>query len=225
MVIEHKINMIIPDWHIPSNVKAFTVTKEDPAYSAPYPLRQVHQAGVVVLPYPGADRIEGDAALTHLPNVTCSIETADCLPLLVTNNLGTEVAAIHAGWKGLVAGVIEATFGSMQSQAKDCRVWIGPAICGQCFEVGEEVREAFLAKNPVFAEYFIKGAKAGKWYGNLAKIAKMILQDLGVAKVSLSEICTIEDLRCDSYRREKGTQRRMITGIYFIPSALIQCTN
>lgn len=207
--------MIIPNWQIPHNVKAFTMTKEDPIYTAPYPLRQVHQAGVVTLPYHAVGRIEGDAALTHLAHVACTVETADCLPLLVSNKLGSEVAAIHAGWKGLIAGVIEATFQSMQSQAKDCMVWIGPAICGKCFEVGEEVREAFLAKNLDFGSCFIKGAKKEKWYGNLAKIAQIILQDLGVIEVSFSGICTIEDLRCDSYRREQGTQRRMITGIYF----------
>ncbi len=194
--------MIIPKWSIPKNVRAFTSLREDPHFEPPFSLDQVHQNQVVLLPYPGNVWPKADAAVTRTPNIICSVRTADCLPILVTNQQGREVAAIHAGWKGLAAGVIEATFKKMYSEGKDCIAWIGPAICGQCYEVGPEF--------PLPKEY-----RDGHYFANLPQIAEKILQDLGVTQICQSSICTMEEERCCSYRRQNGSDQRMITAISF----------
>lgn len=208
--------MILPNWKSPSNINAFTVTRADPALTpAPRFLKQVHGKTVVTYPSSAQDPLEADAVITRTPNTLCIIRTADCLPILVTNQKGSEIAAIHAGWKGLVAGVIEETFSQFKSNPNECIVWIGPAICQNCFETGPEVCEAFIGKYPKFATSFIKAENPNKFLGDLPKIANFILQTLGVQEITLSGICTVEDLRCNSYRREKGTDQRMMTGISF----------
>ncbi len=173
-------------------------------------LKQVHGATAVVPPFlAGA---EGDAMITDLPGVVCAVKTADCLPILVSNHVGTEVAAIHAGWKGLAAGVIEATFAKMKSPGSQCLAWIGPAICQNHFEVGPEVREAFISKNKAWDIAFRPGAPE-KFQANLSLIAEMILKDLGVA-VHQSGLCTYEDRTLPSYRRDNGTLMRMVSLCY-----------
>lgn len=207
--------MIIPNWNAPQNIKAFTLLSEDePLDSALRFLQQVHGKKVVLFPSKQPDPIIADSVITRTQNTLCIIRSADCLPILISNRQGNEVAAIHAGWKGLVAGVIEETFEQLKSLPQDCIAWIGPAICGSCYEVGPEVRETFINKNPHFAAGFTKG-RADKYFGDLPKIAEMVLKALGVLDVTLSGICTFEDTRCNSYRRQKGTDQRMLTGISF----------
>lgn len=209
--------MILPNWPAPNNVSGFTYFSADtPLQPMPRRLQQVHGSTVTEFPCLLPDPIVADAVITRLPKTVCSIRTADCLPILVTNTSGNEVAAIHAGWKGLLAGIIENTFAKMQSAPENCLSWIGPAICEKCFEVGPEVREAFIHKNPHFTVYFKKSATAAhKYFVSLPQIAEFILKDLRVLQVCNSNICTVEDLRCNSYRREKGTDQRMMTGIVF----------
>ncbi len=208
--------MILPNWNAPLNVTAFTHLPEDgPFDSQPYtPLKQVHGNEVVILPLTNTEVAIADVALTRTAHTLCAIRTADCLPILITNKQGTEVAAIHAGWRGLATGVIEASFAKMISAPQNCIAWIGPAICNKCFEVGGEVREAFITKNTAFASAF-QALPNGKYLGNLSLIAEIILNQLGLPEVSHSGICTVEDWRCNSYRREQGTDQRMITGIWF----------
>lgn len=207
--------MLIPNWIAPKNIQAFTYLPADPIFNIPFPLKQVHGKKALILPYESnATPPEADAVFTRTPNTICAIRTADCLPILVTSMQGNEVAAIHAGWKGLIAGVIEETFTHLHSTPKDCIAWIGPAICGKCFEVGPEVREAFINSNTRFAHAFTPGL-VDKYFGNLPQIAEMILSDLGVETISQSDVCTVENLHCNSYRREHGSDQRMVTGISF----------
>lgn len=175
-------------------------------------LKQVHGATAVMAPFSAG--AEGDAMITDVPGVVCAVKTADCLPILVSNQSGTEVAAIHAGWKGLVSGVIEATFAKMKSPGNECLAWIGPAICQAHFEVGPEVREVFVSKNKAWDIAFHPGALQ-KFQGNLPLIAEMILKDLGVV-VHQSGLCTYEDRSFPSYRRDNGTLMRMVSLCYII---------
>ncbi len=197
----------------PHNVRFDTVVGDLPDLpSKIHFLKQVHGATAVMAPFlPGT---EGDAVITQTPGVICAVKTADCLPILVSNHRGTEVAAIHAGWKGLAAGVIEATFAKMSSPGSECLAWIGPAICHNHFEVGAEVREAFVSKNQAWDIAFHSGALQ-KFQGNLPLIAEMILKDLGVV-VQHSGLCTYEDRSFPSYRRDNGTLMRMVSLCYII---------
>lgn len=197
----------------PHNIHFDTVVGDLPSLpSKLHFLKQVHGATAVKAPFPAGT--EGDAVITRTPGVICAVKTADCLPILVSNQSGTEIAAIHAGWKGLAAGIIEATFAKLESPGHQCLAWIGPAICQSHFEVGPEVREAFVSKNPAWTCAFHPGAP-GKFQGNLPLIAEMILKDLGVT-IHQSGLCTYEDLAFPSYRRDQGTLKRMVSLCYIL---------
>ena len=130
--------------------------------------------------------------------------TADCLPLLVCSGDGTQVAAIHAGWRGLLAGVIGNTLTAMQIQ--DLLVWLGPAIGPDCFEVGAEVRDAFLEKSAAFITAF-KEQSNGKWLADIYQLARIDLAMLGIDKVYGGNFCTVtEHERFYSYRRDKANR-------------------
>ena len=133
--------------------------------------------------------------------------TADCLPILVCNLEGTEVAAIHAGWRGLQAGVIQATLASMASVNEQLLAWIGPGISQDNFEVGEEVRTAFVDSIPR-AEGFFHANRAGHWLCDLAGLAESVLLGQGVGEVCRASGCTYRDAdRFFSYRRNATTGR------------------
>ncbi len=177
---------------------------------------------------------QADASYTAEPGVVCSVLTADCLPLLVCSTDGSQVAAIHAGWRGLLAGVIGNTLTAMkiplpppftkgeagQSSNTDsnlplCKrgvrgdflVWLGPAIGPDCFEVGAEVRDAFLEKSPAFITAF-KQQGNGKWLADIYQLARIDLAMLGIDKVYGGGFCTVtEQERFYSYRRDKQTGR------------------
>jgi YfiH family protein len=205
--------IIKPNWSAPPQVHAVMMKLpcEYPLPSEPIWLKQVHGTGVVQLP--GPINQEADASLTTTPGVVCVVKTADCLPILVTNQLGQEVAAIHAGWRGLVAGVIEATFAKMVSHPEHCLAWIGPSISQAHFEVGPEVRGAFLERHPDFSPAFIKNQR-DHYQANLAWMAEQILQKIGVQKIDQSGLCTYADSRFYSYRRNPGEVRRLASLIY-----------
>jgi YfiH family protein len=148
-----------------------------------------------------------DAAITRSSKHPLVILTADCLPILLCNKEGTEIAAIHAGWKGLQSGIVENTLNRMQSTKGELLAWIGPAICANCYEVGEEVKEAFTSKHAKAGLLFKPSAK-GKWLANLAGLAQMVLQNLGLGAVYQSNLCTYEaNDTFYSYRRESTTGR------------------
>lgn len=150
---------------------------------------------------------DADAAITRLPGTVAVVMTADCLPILVCNRDGTEVAAIHAGWRGLQAGVIQTTLASMASVNGQLLAWIGPGISQDNYEVGEEVRAAFVDSMPR-AEGFFKAIRAGHWLCDLAGLAESVLLGQGVGEVCLDSGCTYGDAeRFFSYRRNATTGR------------------
>ena len=168
-------------------------------------IKQTHGIHAVTLEQEGSR--EADAAITRLPGTVAVVMTADCLPVLVCNREGTEVAAIHAGWRGLQAGVIQATLASMASVNEQLLAWIGPGISQDNFEVGDEVRAAFI-DSIAPAEGFFQASRAGHWLCDLAGLAESVLQGQGVGEVYRDSGCTHRDAdRFFSYRRDATTGR------------------
>jgi YfiH family protein len=180
----------------------------------PHWIKQVH--GTVV---DCADLAEtsvvADASYSFKKNNICVISTADCLPVLFCDRAGTKVAAAHAGWRGLAAGVIEATFKAMEISPQDTLVWLGPAIGPKAFEVGEEVRQQFLQIDGLAHTAFVPSHKSGKWFADLYALAKQRLSKLGVTKIYGGDFCTYTDReRFFSYRRDHAKTGRMLTLIW-----------
>jgi YfiH family protein len=182
--------------------------------SEPLWLQQVHSTLAVNSDehYPG---IEVDAVYTQRANAVCAVLTADCVPLLVCDRLGKEVAAIHAGWRGLLAGVIEKTVQAMRTPSNQLLVWLGPAIGPKVFTVGENIREQFIAEQASAESAFQLGADK-QWRADLYELARQRLHREGVSAVYGGEYCTYSDAkRFYSYRRDEGITGRMATLIWF----------
>lgn len=180
--------------------------------SEPVWLKQVHGTQVAQLPAL-PDVIEADAVCSATAGSVCAILTADCLPVLFCDDAGTVVAAAHAGWRGLLAGVLENTVQAMNRPAQQIQAWLGPAIGPQAFEVGAEVRDAFIARDPQAAEAFIAGLP-GKYFADLYLLARQRLQHRGVSRVYGGGLCTFTDAeRFYSFRRD-GVTGRMATLIW-----------
>lgn len=180
--------------------------------SEPVWLQQVH--GTVVAEAEAAScRPQADACIARHAGAVCAVMTADCLPILLCDEEGTVVGAAHAGWKGLAAGVIEATVQSMQVDPRKLMAWFGPAISQRAFEVGEEVRATFIAHQAQAAEAFLPGVN-GKWLADIYLLAHQRLHELGVTRVYGGDLCTFSDpARFFSYRRD-GVTGRMATFIW-----------
>jgi YfiH family protein len=169
-------------------------------------LKQVHGVAVAdaLADGPGA---EADAAIARQGGRVCVVMTADCLPLLLCDRAGTVVAAVHAGWRGLAAGVVEAAVAAMGRPGSELLAWLGPAIGPEAFEVGEEVRAAFLARDPGAAEAFVARG-GGKWLADIWLLARQRLTSLGIDSVWGGGQCTVSDReRFFSYRRDGVTGR------------------
>jgi len=170
-------------------------------------LRQVHGVNVVDAALV-KDGHEADAAICRTPGVACAVMTADCLPLLFCNRAGTVVGAAHAGWRGLLDGVIEATLEAMGEPPSQIFAWLGAAIGPEAFEVGEEVRSAFLDVDPEAGAAFVPGRAEGKWMADLYALARRRLASAGVDQVFGGDCCTHADsARFFSYRRDGVTGR------------------
>lgn len=181
----------------------------------PYWLQQVHGTKAVELGVEAPISLEADAAFTRYPQQICVVTTADCLPILVCNKSGTVVAAIHAGWKGLAAGVIAETVKKLACDPSTLLVWLGPAIGPTAFEVREEVLTAFKAYPSATA---FTATPNGTWFADLYQLAKEQLQRLGVTDIFGGHFCTYrEPQRFFSFRRSKTTGR-MATLIWLTPS-------
>ncbi|MDN5842393.1 MAG: peptidoglycan editing factor PgeF [Alcaligenaceae bacterium] len=158
------------------------------------------------------DMPKADAAVTTQKGRVLAIMTADCLPVIIADGCGTVLGAAHAGWRGLAAGVLENTFAQMRRvapRAAGWRAWIGPAISQACFEVGEDVRDAFVSRNADLAMYFAADPVRGRWRADLPSIARHRLFCAGVRQVECSGLCTYTDTRhFYSYRRESPTGRQ-----------------
>jgi len=175
-------------------------------------LSQVHGVGVVDAASAG-DRPAADAAWTAQPGVVCAVLTADCLPVLLADRAGRCVAAAHAGWRGLAAGVLEATVAQLPVPPRELLAWLGPAIGPAAFEVGADVRAAFVEQDAQAAGAFTPGAD-GRWFADLYRLGRQRLASCGVTAVYGGDWCTfLDSARFYSYRRD-GTTGRMATLVW-----------
>ena len=188
-------------------------------------LDQVHSVDVIEIESASA-KIKADSLITREPLTACCVLTADCLPVMLANKDGTEVAVSHAGWRGLQAGILKNTIAKMTSDPSDIIAWMGPAI-GPChYEVGIEVKESFRASAATQEELnlversFAESDLEGKFYMNLYLIARRQLLALGVSSVSGGDHCTYcEENKFYSYRRD-GKTGRMASIIFFQEEAV-----
>ncbi|WP_282364146.1 peptidoglycan editing factor PgeF [Pseudomonas sp. PS01297] len=228
---------LIPDWPAPAGVRACVTTRAGGVSVAPFDsfnlgdhvgddpvavahnrhrlthifdvqpawLSQVH--GVVVAPATPGQIAEADASWTATPGIACTVMTADCLPALFCDRAGTRVAAAHAGWRGLAAGVLEAAAQSLDVKPQDILVWLGPAIGPKAFEVGGEVREAFVKDLPDAAAAFVPSINEGRYMADIYELARLRLARCGITAVYGGGFCTVTDPRFFSYRRSSRTGR------------------
>ncbi len=230
--------MIIPDWPAPPSIRALTTTREGGVSQGPYAslnlaghvgddpravaenrarleralrlpaspcwLRQIHSSRVVE----AKEGVEADGSFTYRPGIVCAVLTADCLPVLLCDP-GGQVAAVHAGWRGLAAGVLEAALAAFPSPHR-VMAWLGPAIGPAAYEVGEEVKGAFPEDGEAFHP------QGGRWRADLPRIAQRRLKRAGVRAIYESRACTFESRRFFSYRRD-GITGRMATLIWIEP--------
>ncbi len=196
--------------------------------SSPHWLRQVHGVRVHEVrrprPFvrdaddaaPDADAPAADAVITRVPGAVLVILTADCLPVLFAARDGSAVGAAHAGWRGLAAGVLEATLRELAVPPAGIVTWIGPGIGAVCYEVDARVREAFLACD-ADADAAFAATRPGHWHCDLALLARLRLRRAGVTDVYGGGFDTFGDARFYSYRRDGARSGRMATLIWMEP--------
>lgn len=221
------MNVIHANWPAPKHVHALTTTRslgnfkqlEDRVQiktlcqlpSEPVWLQQIHSAKVV-----NADETitsPADAAYSRSHKVL-AIMTADCLPVLICNQQGTEIAAIHAGWRGLQAGIISNTVKQLASDPAELLLWFGPAIGPKHFEVGPEVYDAFVSNNQQFTAGFTP--HNDRWLANIFKLAAIECNALGIQHISGGDYCTYSDAtQFFSYRRDGEIAGRLVSLIWF----------
>ncbi|MBI1888092.1 MAG: peptidoglycan editing factor PgeF [Nitrosomonadales bacterium] len=180
--------------------------------SEPVWLEQIHGTRVV-----NADHTDclpqADACIARQRAAVCVVMTADCLPVLLCDVQGSVVGAVHAGWKGMAAGVIEAAVLAMEVAPHGLMAWFGPAISQDNFEVGDEVRAAFVAAQPQAAAAFVPGQRS-KWFADIYALARLRLNALGIRQIYGGGRCTCrEHTQFFSYRRD-GVTGRMGTFIW-----------
>ncbi len=179
-------------------------------------LTQVHGTAVVLIDAANVTDLvahppQADAAVTHAPDIVLAIRTADCLPVLLADRAGSVLAVAHAGWRGLAAGVLEATLAAMPVPRAEVVAWFGPGIGPAAFEVGRDVYDAYCAADAGAAACFVtqradRGAE--KWHADLGALARRRLLALGVRDVSAYAGCTFADAdRFYSHRRDRGPGR------------------
>lgn len=169
-------------------------------------LQQTHSTTVINLD--AEHSRDGDASFTAEPGKVAVVLTADCLPVLFCNHQGSEVAAAHAGWRGLLNGVLEQTVSQMNSKAEELLAWMGPAIGPLQFEVGKEVRQFFIQLTAENNAFFTQSGPDA-YLADLYSIARLRLNQLGVEQVSGGDRCTYSEMDCFfSYRREKDSGRQ-----------------
>lgn len=171
-------------------------------------LEQVHGIEVVKA-VAGGPVQTGDALITDQAKLPCAVLTADCLPVMFCDTQGTEVAVAHAGWRGLAAGVLEATLAKFRAPGSRIMAWLGPAIGPDHFEVGDEVRDCFVQDSVEAAQAFtVNESKAGHWFADLYRLARLRLERSGVTQIYGGGFCTYTDsARFYSYRRDGITGR------------------
>jgi YfiH family protein len=215
-----RVDLIRPDWPAPPGVQGLVTTRsfgdmKDPAArvrlreclpAEPVWLTQVHGAEPVDAATAAAGTA-ADASFTTCKGVVCAVMAADCMPVLLADAHGGTVGAAHAGWRGLCGGVIEATLAAMGTPASRAIAWLGPAIGPDAYEIGAEVRAAFLARD-ARAESAFAPTRPGHWNLDLYAVARQRLAAIGVTRVFGGGFCTATDSsRFFSYRRDKASER------------------
>ncbi|MBR9729429.1 peptidoglycan editing factor PgeF [Shewanella intestini] len=188
-------------------------------------LEQVHSTIVLNNPQPKTLPFTADGSYTNQAHIVCTVMTADCLPVVICNKAGTEVAAVHAGWRGLCHGIIEQALQMFNASPSQLMAYLGPAIGPQQFEVGAEVRQAFIDKQPQ-AQVCFRPVTASnhtsfnhslesspsllpqKYLANIYQLAQQRLTAMGVNDIYSSDECTVSNLDFFSYRREQQTGRQ-----------------
>lgn len=231
---------IQPDWPVPAQIKAYTTLRHTPGEfyltldddnqerieqnrhllktrlhlpTDPIWLKQSHSTIVVEATPENREKI-ADAAFTTQPNRICIALTADCLPVLLCNKQGTHVAAIHAGWRGLANGIIEATLQAVKQPSDELLIWLGPAIGPQKFEVGQDVYDAFTQKHEASRQAFTPFSER-TWLADLYTLARIRLQLQGISQIYGGNFCTYSEKdRFFSYRRDKGKKGNMASLIW-----------
>jgi YfiH family protein len=214
-------SLIRPDWPAHPSVRALVTTRQfgdmslgenkarlraslpaEPAW-----LRQVHGTSIINAEAGRLGRPQADGAVAHAAGAVCAVMAADCMPVLLADEDGTVVAAAHAGWRGLCAGVIEAALDAMRLPPESLLAWLGPAIGPRVYEVGAEVREAFVSRDPAAIAAFTP-TRADHWLLDLYMIAKQRLQRRGVLRIFGGDFCTYsESERFYSFRRDRTAER------------------
>lgn len=185
---------------------------------APSWLWQVHGNTVVRNPACCAEPPEADAAVADDRQLVLAIQTADCLPVVLARSDGSAIAAAHAGWRGLAAGVINNVVAEL-GRPGDCVAWLGPCISPPLFEIDSPVRDAVLAQSPA-AESAFESTRAGHWQADLQAIARVQLRAAGVSAVSASQLCTAGDPeRLFSWRRDGDKAGRQAALVWFAGGA------
>ncbi len=215
-----RAEILVPDWPVPRGVRALMTTRalgdmKSPEGRArlrqhlpgePVWLRQVHGTEVAdaASAAPGA---AADASFTRGKNIVCAVMAADCMPVLLAHEDGEVVGVAHAGWRGLCAGAIEATIAAMGVPAERVIAWLGPAIGPESYEVGEEVRTAFVDRDARAAAAF-RPTRPGHWHLDLYAVARQRLATQGATRIFGGGFCTASDrARFFSYRRDKASER------------------
>ena len=177
-------------------------------------LEQVHGVDVypITAPISSPPPYPADASVTSIERQVCCVMTADCLPVFFCNQQGTQVAVAHAGWRGLLNGVLQNTLQTFV-QPEQVLVYLGPAISQQAFEVGDEVRAAFVNVNQQLSDYFIASSHSYKWMADLYGMARFVLQQQGVVNIYGGDRCTYTEDDFFSYRRD-GVTGRMANAIW-----------
>ncbi|PNG11845.1 peptidoglycan editing factor PgeF [Stutzerimonas stutzeri] len=228
---------ILPEWPASSRVRACVTTREGGVSQAPFDsfnlgdhvgdapnavaanrqqlqrvlgcepawMNQVHSS--IAIEADPRHRPNADASWTGEAGIACAVLTADCLPVLFSDRAGTRVAAAHAGWRGLAGGVLEATVAAMAIPGDQLLAWLGPAIGPDAFEVGPEVRDAFVSRHAAAADAFSASSNAGRYMADIYRFARLHLAACGVTAVFGGGYCTVGDPRFYSYRRAARTGR------------------
>lgn len=222
---------VLPNWRLPAGVAACVTTVSSPGNVAAHVgadpssvirhrrqlsrelqlsgpikwLKQYH--GTEVVAYQQARLGQpADAIIASQPHSVCAVLTADCLPILLAADDGSEIAAVHAGWRGLAQGIVEQTVAKFRCPAQQLTAYIGPAISVDYFEVGSDVRAAFN-RDQLLDEQTFRPHIAGKWYADLPELARRIMLARGIREVTLSGLCTFSDKRFSSYRKQPNCGR------------------
>ncbi|MGK9067132.1 peptidoglycan editing factor PgeF [Stutzerimonas chloritidismutans] len=228
---------LVPKWPAPRNVRACVTTRQGGVSLAPFDafnlgdhvgddplavaanrqrlhvtlgclpawLKQTHSTIVTLASEAG--RPQADASWTDVAGLACAVLTADCLPVLFCDRDGHRVAAAHAGWRGLAGGILEHTVAELDVAPDRLMAWLGPAIGPASFEVGGEVREAFVTSHAAASKAFVPSRNPGRYMADLYHLARIRLAACGVTDVYGGGFCTFQDPRFYSYRRESHTGR------------------